>query len=62
MSEPDEMIVLRAARWLDVVAGEVRSPAAIVVDGNRIVAVDPAEVPRRRRGFSTSVTSRSCPA
>jgi imidazolonepropionase-like amidohydrolase len=36
---PGETIVLRAARWVDVAAGEVRSPAVIVVDGNRIVSV-----------------------
>ena len=33
--------VLRAARWADVDAGEVRSPAVIVVDGERITAVNP---------------------
>ena len=37
--------VLRADRWVDVDAGEMRSPAVIVVEGNRIVAVNPAEVP-----------------
>src|SRR6201989_2909296 len=37
--------VLRAARWADVEAGEVRSPAVVVVDGNRIQAVNPAELP-----------------
>jgi imidazolonepropionase-like amidohydrolase len=35
-----DRVVLRAARWVDVVAGEVRSPAAIVVENNRIVSVD----------------------
>jgi imidazolonepropionase-like amidohydrolase len=35
-----DRVVLRAARWVDVVAGEVRSPAAIVVEDNRIVSVD----------------------
>ena len=39
--------VLRAERWVDVEAGEVRSPAVIVVDGNRIEAVNPAELPDR---------------
>ncbi|OBF19752.1 amidohydrolase family protein [Mycobacterium sp. ACS4331] len=34
--------VLRAARWLDVAAGEVRSPAVVVVEGNRITDVNPA--------------------
>ena len=27
--------VLRADRWADVVAGEVRSPAVMVIDGER---------------------------
>ena len=35
--------VLRAARWVDVDAGEVRSPAVLVVEGDRITAVDPPE-------------------
>src|SRR4051794_12782101 len=34
-------IVLRADRYLDVVSGEVRSPAVIVVDEERIVSVNP---------------------
>ena len=38
-------VVLRAARWLDVVSGEVRTPAAIVVEGNRIASTDPAAAP-----------------
>ena len=37
--------VLRADRWVDIDAGEVRSPAVIVVEGNRIVGVNPTEVP-----------------
>ncbi len=37
--------VLRAARWVDVDDAELRSPAVLVVDGERIVAVDPAQVP-----------------
>jgi imidazolonepropionase-like amidohydrolase len=32
--------VLRAARWVDVESGQVRSPATIVVDGERIAAVN----------------------
>ncbi len=40
-----DMTIVRADRWVDVVAGEVRSPAVVVVDGNRIVGVNPAEVP-----------------
>ena len=52
MSAP---IVLRADRWLDLdaepdtgsgpEAGRVRSPAVIVVEGNRISAVNPARIP-----------------
>ena len=33
-------IVLRADRWVDVEAGEVRTPAVIVVEDRRIVSVD----------------------
>lgn len=33
--------VLRAARWVDVVVGEVRSPAVVTVEGNRIAVVGP---------------------
>jgi imidazolonepropionase-like amidohydrolase len=38
--------VLRAARWVDVDAGVVHSPAVIVVEDNRITAMDPEVVPR----------------
>ncbi|MHA3020333.1 amidohydrolase family protein [Mycobacterium sp. BMJ-28] len=38
--------VLRAARWVDVDAGEVRAPAVIIIEDNRITSVDPqAPVP-----------------
>jgi len=40
-----DAIVLRADRWVDVVDGEVRSPATIVVEENRIVSVDGSDVP-----------------
>ena len=40
-----EVTVLRAARWVDVVAGEVHTPATIVVEGNQITAIDSATVP-----------------
>src|SRR6476646_1985216 len=46
MTEP---VVLRADRWVDVDAGEVRSPAVVVVEGERIVAVDPPSVPSPAR-------------
>ncbi len=36
--------VLRAARWADIEAGEVRSPAVVVVNDDRIAAVNPAEM------------------
>lgn len=42
---PSQPIVLRAARWVDVDAREVRSPAVVVVDGDRIVAVNPVGLP-----------------
>jgi imidazolonepropionase-like amidohydrolase len=37
--------VVRAARWVDVAAGEVRPDAVVVVEGDRIAAVGPEEVP-----------------
>ena len=37
--------VLRADRWVDVDAGVVRSPAVVVVEGNRIADVNPTELP-----------------
>jgi imidazolonepropionase-like amidohydrolase len=44
----DATVVLRARRWLDVDAGEVRSPATVVVRGDRIASVNPDEVPTGR--------------
>ncbi|MGW4368470.1 amidohydrolase family protein [Nocardia takedensis] len=41
----DRAVVLRAARWVDVVTGEVRAPAVIVVRGQHIEAIDPAVEP-----------------
>ena len=41
-----ERTVLTADRWIDVDKGEVRSPAVIVVEGDRITAVDPPATPR----------------
>ena len=40
-----DFTVLRADRWVDIDAGEVRSPAVIVVEGNLIAAVNPRDVP-----------------
>jgi imidazolonepropionase-like amidohydrolase len=39
-------MIIRAARWVDVEASEVRSPAAVIVDGKRIGSVDPGVTPR----------------
>jgi imidazolonepropionase-like amidohydrolase len=39
-----EVTVLRAARWVDFDRDEVRSPAVVVVEGERIAAVGPALV------------------
>ena len=41
----DGATVLRAARWLDIDAGQVHEDAVIVVEGDRIVSVNPAIVP-----------------
>ena len=38
-------VVVRAARWFDVDAGEVRPDAQLTVEGDRIVAVGAGEVP-----------------
>ena len=40
-----DVTILRADRWVDVVAGEMRSPAVIVIEGNEITAVNPSELP-----------------
>jgi imidazolonepropionase-like amidohydrolase len=40
-----DITVLRADRWVDVDAGLVRSPATVVVEGDRIAAVDPDDLP-----------------
>jgi imidazolonepropionase-like amidohydrolase len=45
-TEPEPRpIVLRAAGVLDVVGGEIRRPGQIIVLGDRIVSVGPAEIP-----------------
>jgi imidazolonepropionase-like amidohydrolase len=49
VSSGDDTVVLRADRWVDVDAGEVRSPAVIVVEGDRIAAVNPGELPATAR-------------
>ena len=44
-TEPARPIVLHAARLLDVVSGELREPGVIVVEGNRIAAIGPDQLP-----------------
>ena len=43
-----DVTILRADRWVDVEAGEVRSPAVLVVDGNQIVGGEPLRAPQPR--------------
>lgn len=40
-----QVIVLRAARLLDVTTGRISSPGVVVVNGTEITAVDPRELP-----------------
>jgi imidazolonepropionase-like amidohydrolase len=40
-----EQVVIRADRWADVEAGEVRRDAVVVVEDERIAAVNPSTVP-----------------
>ena len=44
-----DVVVLRAERWVDVEAGQLKSPAAIVVEGNTITAVNPDRLPSGAR-------------
>ena len=39
VAQPAAAVVVRAARWLDVVAGQIRTPAVVVVQGGRIASV-----------------------
>lgn len=41
-----ETTVIRAERMIDVASGEITSPASIVVDGNKITAVNPETLPK----------------
>lgn len=38
-------VVLRADRWVDIDVGIVRSPAVVVVVGDRITAMNPSDLP-----------------
>lgn len=49
-----ETLVVKADRYLDVVAGRQVSPAVIVVEGERIAAVNPAVVPAGARVIELS--------
>src|SRR3954449_1742830 len=40
-----DAVVVRADRWLDIDSGAVASPGVVVIDGDRISAVNPADVP-----------------
>jgi imidazolonepropionase-like amidohydrolase len=44
-----DLTILRAERWVDIEAGEVRSPAVVVVEGNKIVEVNPTKLPADAR-------------
>ena len=44
-----DVVLLRAAHWVDVVGGEVRSPATVLIEGNRITAMDPPDTPPAAR-------------
>lgn len=44
LAQPQGPLVVRAARWLDVTAGQMRSPAVIVVQDGKIASVG-ADVP-----------------
>ena len=46
---PAETLVVKAGRYLDVVAGRLVSPAVIVVEGERIAAINPAAMPAGAR-------------
>jgi len=48
-SYAQDVTVLRAAHLLDVESGELKSDAVVVVQGERILAVDPATLPDRAR-------------
>lgn len=49
-----ETVVVKADRYLDVVAGRHVSPAVIVVEGTRIAAVNPATLPAGARTVDLS--------
>jgi imidazolonepropionase-like amidohydrolase len=44
-------VVLRADRWFDVDAGELRTPGVLTVEGDRIVGVEEADAPAGARAI-----------
>jgi imidazolonepropionase-like amidohydrolase len=46
-----DTVVLRADRWFDVDAGELRTPAVLTIDGDRIVGLDAADAPAGARSI-----------
>ena len=48
-AQAEETVVLRAARLLDVAGGRVVENAIVVIEGDRIVAVNPASVPEEAK-------------
>lgn len=45
-AQSKQVTVLRAARMLDVTSGKMIEPAVIVIEGDRIMAVNPASLPK----------------
>lgn len=45
-AQSKQVTVLRAARMLDVTSGKMIGPAVIVIEGDRIMAVNPASLPK----------------
>jgi imidazolonepropionase-like amidohydrolase len=39
-----QTVAIRAARWLDIEAGRVQSPATIVIEGDRIASINPVQL------------------
>lgn len=55
-AQPPAPVVLRAARWLDVTAGQVRTPAIVVVQDGRIASVG-GEIPPGARAVDLGDTT-----
>jgi imidazolonepropionase-like amidohydrolase len=46
VTEANDLVIVRADRWVDVTEGEVRKDAVVVVRGDRIEAVNPKKAPK----------------